>query len=86
MRRIKVLLVVTAAMVMMLAAVAGPALAADNNDRHLDRQDIRFDRQLVNNDFLGFGVPLFFNGFGFENSCPFAGDTEGVVNEFDCFE
>ena len=94
MKRIKVVLAV-ASMVVLLVAFAAPAMATgnanNNNDRQLDQRDIRLDRQLLNenNDFgfasfeepFFFGVPSFFD---FENSCPFAGDTEGIVNEFDC--
>jgi hypothetical protein len=95
MKRIKVVLAL-ASMVVLLVAFAAPAMAKDNthnagNDRHLDQRDIRLDRQLLNdNNDLGFvnfeepflsGAPFFVN---FENSCPFAGDTEGIVNEFDC--
>jgi hypothetical protein len=71
----------------------------NSNDRHLDRQDASLDRQLLNenngfdnrfgfddnSDFFDFGVPLFFsNGFGLNDSCPFWGDTEGIVNQWDC--
>jgi hypothetical protein len=35
--------------------------------------------------FCFFGVPFYFHGFGFGN-CPFAGNTEGPVNTFDCFD
>ena len=57
MRRIKLILAV-ASMAMMLVAFAAPAMAqgnGNNNDRHLDRQDVRLDRQLLNdNDHQGF--------------------------------
>ena len=33
-----------------------------------------------------FVSPFFFDGFGFVSNCPFAGDFEGPVNEFDCFD
>jgi hypothetical protein len=108
MRRVKLVLAVAAAMAIMMVAFAAPAMAkghGNDNDSQLDRQDIRLDKQLLNDrddfefnhfnrfefndnsDFFTFGVPFFFvNDFGFENSCPFAGDTEGIVNEFDCFD
>jgi hypothetical protein len=57
MRRIKLILAV-ASMAVMLVAFAAPAMAqgnGNNNDRHLDRQDVRLDRQLLNdNDHHGF--------------------------------
>jgi len=64
-------------------------------DRHLDRQDASLDRHLINDDnnfvvdddidFVDFGAPLFFShGFGFDNHCPFWGDTVGIVNQGDC--
>jgi len=91
-----------ALLLMTFAAV--PAMAQGNgnnnngNDRHLDRQDVRLDRQLLNDhrfdnrfgfddnsDLIDFGVPLFFsNGFGLDDSCPFWGDTEGIVDQWDC--
>lgn len=103
MRRAKTILAVAAAMALMLVASVAPVMAATNdNDRRLDRQDIRLDRQLLDqndnnfcdfnncfdNDGFVFFNPFFFgDGFVFfDDSCPFAGDTEGIVNEFDCFD
>jgi hypothetical protein len=95
MKRIKVVLAV-ASMVVLLVAFAAPAMAKGNtnnngNDRQLDQRDVRLDRQLLNDNndlgFVSFEEPFFFgvpSFFDFENSCPFAGDTEGIVNEFDC--
>jgi hypothetical protein len=57
MRRIKLILAV-AGMAVMLVAFAAPAMAqgnGNNNDRQLDRHDVRLDRQLLNdNDHQGF--------------------------------
>lgn len=100
MRRIQVVLAVAAAMAVMVTASVAPAMAAtNNNDTHLDRQDIRLDQQLLNqNDNFGFNNGFddfgfnngfddfgFNNGFSFDSSCPFWGDTEGIVNQWDCF-
>ena len=48
MRRTKIILAVAALLVAMLAASAGPAMAASDNDTRQDRQDINLDRQLLN--------------------------------------
>jgi len=66
---------------LLVAFAAVPAMAQDNNnnggngtDRHLDRQDVRLDRQLLNDNdhFFDFGVPLFFShSLDFDNSWPF---------------
>src|SRR5919112_6455504 len=105
MRRIRAVLAVASMALLLIAFAAVPAMAQGNgnnnngNDRHLDRQDVRLDRQLLNenngfdnrfgfddnSDFFDFGVPLFFsNGLGLNDSCPFWGDTEGIVNQWDC--
>ena len=86
MRRIKMILAVAAAMAVMVTAGVAPAMAHNNNDRDLDRVDVRLDHRLLNqndnccfhnNDFdNGF---LFDDGFGFNdfnNSCfPFSFDS-----------
>ena len=105
MRRIRAVLAVASMALLLMAFAAVPAMAQGNgnnnngNDRHLDRQDVRLDRQLLNenngfdnrfgfddnSDLIDFGVPLFFsNGFGLDDSCPFWGDTEGIVDQWDC--
>jgi hypothetical protein len=105
MRRIRAVLAVASMALLLMTFAAVPAMAQGNgnnnngNDRHLDRQDVRLDRQLLNenngfdnrfgfddnSDFFDFGVPLFFsNGFGLDDSCPFWGDTEGIVDQWDC--
>ena len=105
MRRIRAVLAVASMALLLMAFAAVPAMAQGNgnnnngNDRHLDRQDVRLDRQLLNenngfdnrfgfddnSDLFDFGVPLFFsNGFGLNDSCAFWGDTEGIVNQWDC--
>ena len=81
MRRIRSVIAVACMALLLVAFAAVPAMAQDNNnnggngtDRHLDRQDVRQDRQLLNdNDHLfDFGVPLFFShSLGFDNSLPF---------------
>jgi hypothetical protein len=101
---------------MMLATVAGPALANDgkndnDNNHHnngfnvFDDNDNNHNDFDHNNDFLVFNNDddfddfdhfnndinddFFFSPFttfGFANSCPFWGDFEGPVNQFDCFD
>ena len=81
MRRIRSVIAVASMALLLVAFAAVPAMAQDNNnnggngtDRHLDRQDVRLDRQLLNgNDhFFEFGAPLFFShSLGFDNSWPF---------------
>jgi len=97
-RRIRLVLAVASMAVLLVAFAAAPAMAQGNGnnsnnngsqlDRHLDRQDVRLDRQILNNDdndFFDFGAPLFFsNSFGLDNSCPFWGDSVGIVNQSDC--
>jgi hypothetical protein len=76
-------------MAMLFVAFAAPAMAKGNGHNNNDNDfrinhfnDFRINK--VNDGFF-FGEPFFLvNDFGFEN-CPFAGDTEGIVNEFDCF-
>jgi hypothetical protein len=98
MRRIRLVLAVASMAVLLVAFAAAPAMAQGNGnnnhnngsqlDRHLDRQDVRLDRQILNNDdndFFDFGAPLFFShSFGLDNSCPFWGDSVGIVNQSDC--
>jgi hypothetical protein len=80
MKRIKLVIAVAAVMAMMIVAAAAPAIAKGNNDsdRHLDQTDIRFDRQLQNDNF-GFENEGFFP-FAFENFdfFPFGFDDDGV--------
>jgi hypothetical protein len=72
-----------------LMLAAAPAFADDNNnDRHLDRVDVRLDKQLLNNNNDGFRFnndgffffsPLFFDdGFGFDNFNRFNDFDNGV--------
>ena len=101
MRRIRLVLTVASMAVLLVAFAAAPAMAQGNGnnnngshnngsqlDRHLDRQDVRLDRQILNNDdndFFDLGAPLFFShSFGLDNSCPFWGDSVGIVNQSDC--
>ena len=83
MRRIRSVIAVACMALLLVAFAAVPAMAQDNNnnnnggngaDRHLDRQDVRLDRQLLNDNdhFFDFGVPLFFShSLDFDNSLPF---------------
>ena len=81
MRRIRSVIAVACMALLLVAFAAVPAMAQDNNnnggngtDRHLDRQDVRLDRQLLNDNdhFFDFGVPLFFShSLDFDNSWPF---------------
>ena len=103
MRRIRSVIAVACMALLLVAFAAVPAMAQGNGnnnnnngshnngsqlDRHLDRQDVRLDRQILNNDdndFFDFGAPLFFShSFGLDNSCPFWGDSVGIVNQSDC--
>ena len=95
MRRIRSVIAVASMALLLVAFAAVPAMAQDNNnnnggngtDRHLNRQDVRLDRQLLNDNdhFFDFGVPLFFShSLGFDNSCPFWGDNVGIVNQGEC--
>ena len=82
----------------LLIMVAGPAMAHDNDRDCINRDGDRFcevngDRHFDNGDFRDFDVEdfgffpfFFFDNFGFVNDCPFAGDFEGPVNQFDCFD
>ena len=93
MRRIRSVIAVACMALLLVAFAAVPAMAQGNNNntggngtnRHLDRQDVRLGRQLLNDndDFFDFGVPLFFS-HSFVNSCPFWGDDVGIVNQWDC--
>ena len=53
--------------------------------------DHRFNDNRFNDEFCCDGFFLVANPFDNEvfedfEDCPFAGDTEGIVNEFDCFD
>jgi hypothetical protein len=78
MKRIKLVIAVAAVMAMMIVAAAAPAMAKGNNDndRHLDRTDIRLDRQLQNDNF-GF-FPFAFEDFDNLAFVPFGFDDNGV--------
>jgi hypothetical protein len=98
MRRIRSVIAVACMALLLVAFAAVPAMAqghnnnnnnngGDGTDRHLERQDVRLDRQLLNDndDFFVSGAPLFFSdSLGFDNSCPFWGDNVGIVNQWDC--
>jgi hypothetical protein len=99
MRRIRSVIAVACMALLLVAFAAAPAMAQGHNnnnnnnnggngtDRHLERQDVRLDRQLLNDndDFFVSGAPLFFSdSLGFDHSCPFWGDNVGIVNQWDC--
>ena len=82
MRRIRSVIALACTALLLVAFAAVPAMAQDTNnnnggngtDRHLDRQDVRLDRKLLNDNdhFFEFGVPLFFShSLDFDNSLPF---------------
>jgi hypothetical protein len=98
-RRIKLVVVALALVVASLAAFSGPAMADDLNCEDAFGNLISCDGQLFapvgSNDvnqfdfFNPFLNPfLFFDNGDFSDlaSCPFWGDTTGVVNELDCFD
>ena len=87
MRRIKMVLAVAAALAVMVTVSVAPALAdgGNNNDRQLDRKDIRLDKKLLNQnddnfccsfnrDFDDGGIFLndFDDGPFFNDICPFS--------------
>jgi hypothetical protein len=91
MRKMMLLAAMVAIAALMMAAA--PAFADDNNhnnnDRHLDRVDVRLDKQLLNNNNDGFRFnndndgfffsPFFFDdGFGFDNFNRFNDFDNGV--------
>jgi hypothetical protein len=73
MRRTKSILAVSATMVMMLAATAGPAMAADN-DHHDNRVDNRIDNHLVRLDNTPLVGDLFNNDVVLDS---------GLISDFD---
>ena len=96
MRRIRSVIAVASMALLLVAFAVVPAMAQGNNnnnnnnggngsDRHLDRQDVHLDRQLLNDnedDFFDFGVPLIFShSFPFDNSFPFLGDDVIIVDQ-----
>jgi hypothetical protein len=84
MRRTKSILAVSATMVMMLAATAGPAMAADNDhhdnrvdnriDNRMDRLDNRIDNHLVRLDNTPLVGDLFNNDVVLDS---------GLISDFD---
>ena len=98
MKRIKLVLAALAVMVAAFAAVSGPAMADDLNCRDAWGNLIRCDGQFyapVSNDGWwnggwdnnwGWWNPWWNGGWGTAQSCPFWGDTSGIVNQWDCFD
>ena len=91
MRRTKLILAALAVAVSTFAAFSGPAMADDLNCRDAQGNLIRCDGQLyapVNNGWdinwnNGWGV---WNTWQAAQNCPYWGDTEGIVNQRDCFD
>ena len=91
MRRIRSAIAAASMALLLVAFAAVPAMAQGNNnnggngsDRHLDRQDVRLGRQLLNDnedDFFDFGVPLFSHSFPFDDSFAFLGDDVIIVDQ-----
>ena len=79
----KMLLLAAFVALLALSLATSPAFAHDHffNDNHFFNDS----HDNFRHDFF-FDQPFFFNDFGFDNDCPFAGDFEGPVNEFDCFD
>ena len=84
MRRIRLVVVLGVVMAAMLALSAGPAMADD-----LDLGDVNLlgdDLVLLDEDVFDDDLDSSFFFGGFVRDCPFAGDFEGIVNQFDCFD
>ena len=84
MRRIRLVVVLGVVMAAMLALSAGPAMADD-----LDLGDVNLlgdDVVLLDEDVFDDDLDSSFFFGGFVSDCPFAGDFEGIVNQFDCFD
>lgn len=83
----KMMLLATVVRIVALMMAAAPAFAAtNNNDTKLDRQDIRLDRQLLNdNNFNEDDFCNFFdcNNFDEDDFCNFF-DCNNPCNFFDC--
>ena len=96
MRRIKLVLAALAVMVAAFVAVSGPAMADDfTRCRDLNGPFVRCNGDLFEranrDDDIFFVQPIFVSpfvddGLFFNNSCPFWGDFEGPVNQWDCFD
>jgi hypothetical protein len=88
MRKMMLLAAMVAIAALMLAAAPAFANDRNDNDRHLDRVDVRLDKQLLNNNNDGFNrfnndgfffSPLFFDdGFGFDHFNRFNDFDNGV--------
>ena len=84
MRRIRLVVVLGVVMAAMLALSAGPAMADD-----LGLGDVDFlgdDLVLLDEDVFDDDLDSSFFFGGFVSDCPFAGDFEGIVNQFDCLD
>lgn len=94
MKRNLMILALASAIVAMMA-FAAPAMAHnnDNNNNVTNHHNDcfgcgfnhRFNDEFCCDGFFLVGNPFDEEDFFFED-CPFAGDTEGIVNEFDCFD
>jgi hypothetical protein len=93
MRRIRLVVGMGVVMAALLALSAGPAMADDfdfedlddvnvlGNDVVLLDEDVFVDEDVFDDDLVS---PFVFDAF--VSDCPFAGDFEGIVNQFDCFD
>ena len=93
MRRIQLIFVALAIVVASLVAISGPAMADNLNCRDARDHLIRCNGDLyapynnywnpyryVSNSYWN---PYYYNSDSF---CPFWDDTEGIVNQWDCFD
>ena len=79
-------MILLAAFVALLALSLATTPAFAHNDHFFnDNHFFNDSHDNFRHDFF-FDQPFFFNDFGFDNGCPSAGDFEGPVNEFDCFD
>ena len=99
MRRAKLILVALAVVVSAFAAFSGPAMADDPNCHNARGDLIRCDGDLYApfnynydnyNPYYYNSYPSYYNPYDSYwnnySSCPFWGDTSGIVNQWDCFD
>jgi hypothetical protein len=95
MRRIQLVFAALAVAVASFAAMSGPAMADDLNCRDAWGNWIRCDGTYYapvntwddswNNDWSWWNPWWWNSGWEDVQSCPFWGDTSGIVNQWDCF-
>ncbi len=99
MRRIKFVLAALAVTIASFVAISGPAMADDLNCRDARGDLIRCDGDLYapysNNNYDYYYNPYyyfynpysyFYSPYTYYSSCPFWGDFEGPINQWDCFD